>query len=74
MRGREEMRRFTKRDLHEASKKAETTTMAGATRHFDLLRGACIAWEMRHHATVGREGRKPYKQGAFVPVSEHQGG
>lgn len=68
-----EMRQFNKRDLHEASKRTESSTLAGVTRHFDKLRAACIAWEMRHHATVGRDARKPYRQGEVPRVSEYQG-
>lgn len=67
-----EMRAFTKRDLDGESKKRSTAPV-GLTRHFDLLRAACIAWEMRHHATVGKAARKPYKQGTADTVSEYHG-
>lgn len=65
-----EMRTFTKRDLETASRKSE---VEGVTRHFDLLRAACIAWEMRHYAILGGQARKPYKQGAAESISEYHG-
>ena len=46
-----EIRAFTKRDLEQSTKKREDIEGAGViTKHFDLLRAACIAWEMRAHA------------------------
>lgn len=70
----EEVKKFTRRDLQEASKRSESVDGAGAvTKHFDLLRAACIAWAMRSHATIGKAGRKVYKQGSYDPRSEYQG-
>lgn len=66
-----EMRVFTKRDLETASKRSE---VEGVTRHFDLLRAGCIAWEMRHYATQGAGARKPYRQSSGEQVSEYHGG
>lgn len=63
-----EMRAFTKRDLDSASRRSE---VEGITRHFDLLRAACIAWEMRAVAVVTKP--KPYKQSAAEHVSEYHG-
>ncbi len=69
-----EMRAFTKLDLDSASKRGEREFVSGVvTRHFDLLRAACIAWEMRHHALIGRDGRKTYRQAQHQPISEYQG-
>lgn len=63
-----EMRAFTRRDLDMASKKQE---VEGITRHFDLLRAACIAWEMRAVAVITKP--KPYKQATAESISEYHG-
>lgn len=65
-----EMRTFTKRDLETASRRQE---VEGITRHFDLLRAACIAWEMRHFALPGNQKKKVYRQGQADSVSEYHG-
>ena len=65
-----EMRIFTKRDLEVASRRSE---VEGVTRHFDLLRAGCIAWEMRNYAVVGGQARKPYRQGQAESISEYHG-
>ena len=62
-----EIRAFTKRDLEQAVKKREEIEGAGiVTKHFDLLRALCIAWEMRTHALPGtlkkKTGKTPYLQ------------
>ncbi len=68
-----EMRMFTKRDLESASRRAEQASVeGGVTRHFDLLRAACIWWEMRHHAIVAPVKKSSSQE--FVPRSEYQGG
>lgn len=66
-----EMKKFTNADLREASRKSESDSVSGTTRHFDLLRAAVIAWEMRTHARVVIPEKK-YKQGAYHPTSEYQ--
>ena len=63
-----EMRAFTKRDLDSASRRSE---VEGITRHFDLLRAGCIAYEMRAVAVVTK--KVPYRQGANESVSEYHG-
>lgn len=70
-----EMRKFTKGDLEGAAKKAEVAAAVegSTTRHFDLLRAACICWEMRTHATASVE-KKAYRQAPLEPRSEYQGG
>lgn len=65
-----EMRTFTKRDLDTASRRSE---VEGVTRHFDLLRAACIAWEMRSYAVTGGQARKPFRQGTPESISEYHG-
>lgn len=66
-----EMRAFTKRDLEQSGKRVEGEQVQGiTTRHFDLLRAACVAWEMRNHAKPGVT--KKYVQ-AEVPRHEYQG-
>ncbi len=68
-----ELRIFTKRDLEESARKTDSASLEGAvTKHFDLLRAACIAWDMRTHAVVTKP--TTYKQGAYEPRSEYQGG
>lgn len=64
-----EMRSFTKRDLDSASKRSD---QEGVTRHFDMLRAACICWEMRTHAIVTTI--KPYRQTNEGSISEYHGG
>jgi len=64
-----EIRTLTKRDLEQASRRSE---MDGMTRHFDLLRAACIWWEMRHHAAPPVV--KPKPLAPREPVSEYHGG
>lgn len=63
-----EMRSFTKRDLEVASRKQD---VEGVTRHFDLLRAACIAWEMRHVAVITK--KSGYKQAEQGPISDYHG-
>ena len=63
-----EMRAFTKRDLDSASRRSE---VEGITRHFDLLRAACISYEMRNVAVVTK--KVPYRQGVNESVSEYHG-
>lgn len=67
-----EIRAFTKRDLEEASRRSETPQAGVITRHFDLLRAVCIAWEMRTHATAAKK-EAGYKQEAHQGRSEYQG-
>lgn len=68
-----EIRAFTKRDLEESSKRTEQPQgVTMMTRHFDRLRAACIAWDMRMHATISPP-KKSYKQLPHVPVSDYQG-
>jgi hypothetical protein len=67
-----EMRMFTRRDLESSAKRVEQADGAGlVTRHFDLLRAACIAWEMRTHARAKLAVK--YKQKDVERVSEYQG-
>jgi hypothetical protein len=67
-----EMRVFTKRHLEHAMKRGEQMEVDSLrTRHFDLLRAACIAWAMDVHAKPGE--KKKYKQGEYIPSSEYQG-
>jgi hypothetical protein len=55
-----EMRVFTKRDLEGSIKKQENPELQGVTtRHFDLLRAACIAWEMKTHSRPALIKRPP---------------
>lgn len=67
-----EMRAFTKRDLEGASRRNEIDQVGLKTRHFDLLRAACIAWEMRMHATLSTLVKK-YKQTEHQSTSDYQG-
>lgn len=68
-----EIRSFTKRDLVEATKRRDDPQGAGViTKHFDLLRAACIAWEMRTHAVITPMKKKSPMR-PFVPQSEYQG-
>lgn len=61
-----EMRVFTKRHLEHASKRLELPDGAGViTKHFDLLRAACIGWEMRHYALAAKKEGVVYKQEAI---------
>lgn len=66
-----EMRVFTRRDLEQGMRRTEVVTTL-VTKHFDLLRAACIAFEMKNEAKVSKP--KGYKQSTFRPVSEYQGG
>lgn len=67
-----EIRIFTKGDLEGASKRTETAAYEGVTtRHFDLLRAACICWEMRTHAIAAPA---PRQKKSYEPRSEYQGG
>lgn len=67
-----EMYSFTRRDLEGAVKKAEQLELTGIiTRHFDLLRAACIAWDMRLHTRPAQ--KKAYKQADPERVSEYHG-
>lgn len=69
-----EMRTFTKRDLEESARRSEAVVSAGViTKHFDLLRAACIAWEMRGTAVVIKPKKAPPAQ-QYAPRSEYQGG
>lgn len=45
----------------------------GMTRHFDLLMACAIAWDMRIHAKVSDQGKKPFRQGTHTPLSEYGG-
>lgn len=63
-----EIRSFTKRDLGEASTKREDDNI---TRHFDLLRAACIWWDMRTYAIAQK--KAIYRQ-QEQQVSEYHGG
>lgn len=68
-----EMRLFTLRDLQNATKRGEADVGSGVvTKHFDLLRAACIAWEMKSHATAAPQ-KKGYKQSPVQSRSEYQG-
>lgn len=67
-----EMRAFTRLDLENASKRGEMVSGAGlVTRHFDLLRAVCIAWEMRHYAFQTKITK--YVQSEYRPNSDYQG-
>ncbi len=44
----------------------------GMTRHFDKVIACSIAWAMRNHAKISDVGKKPFKQGPYVP-QEGQG-
>lgn len=69
-----EMRIFTRRDLESTVRRIEQPDGAAmVTKHFDLLRAACICWEMRTHATASPV-KKGYAQGKYDPRSEYQGG
>lgn len=68
-----EMRIFTKGDLEGAAKKTVSQEIEGiTTRHFDLLRAACICWEMRTHAKAKPPAKK--HSPSWQPTSEYQGG
>ena len=67
-----ELRAFTKRDLDHSSKRVEGEQVQGVTtRHFDLLRAACIAWEMRTNSLPTPA--KKYVQTVEAPYHEYQG-
>ena len=69
-----EMRTFTRADLENSSKRSDVTVGSGVvTKHFDLLRAACIAWEMRNHASTKVLPSKTYKQAPYEPRSDYQG-
>lgn len=44
-----------------------------ATRHFDLLTAAAIAWQMRNYSVV-EDPSTQYRQSAYEPLSEYEGG
>lgn len=46
----EEAKAFTRNDLMD--REVDPRLITTATRHFDLLVAACIAWQMKDHATV----------------------
>lgn len=60
-----EMRAFTRRDLEESVRKAESAGIL-PTRHFDIIRAACIAWEVRNRATVAKTERRGVSTGEVV--------
>jgi hypothetical protein len=70
-----EMRIFTKGDLEQSSRRVEAPDAVGlTTRHFDLLRAACICWEMRTHALPGKPAGTTRTQKPAESVSEYYGG
>lgn len=62
-----EARAYTRDDLLD---KEEDPRLA--TRHFDLLIAAAIAWQMKNHATSTDEGEDSYEQPAYEPTSEYE--
>lgn len=55
-----ELRSYTRDDLMDRDDDVRLTT-----RHFDLLIGCAIAWQMRNHATVAPEAKAAYEQEAY---------
>ena len=62
----DEMRRYNQTDLSELRAKD------GATRHFDKLMSAAIAWEMRNHAEISEKSKTVYVQPTYQPTSEFE--
>jgi len=54
-----EVKSYTRDDLMDRDEDPRLVT-----RHFDLLMAAAIAWQMRNHAEVKKEG-DGYQQGAY---------
>lgn len=65
----EEMKYYTQAHMEDSHRRQTNTKIM--TRHFDKLRAAAIAWEMRKHAEVANEGVY-YKQKPYRPISDYE--